>query len=724
VRTGLISLAIAATLPSLASAQETSPPPAPKAAPAKTVDEVVVTGEVAPVQTSIDRRSYDVSKDLQAQTGAIADALRNVPSVEVDVQGNVSLRGDGNVTILLDGKPSSLFQGDNKAQALQSLPADSIERVEVITNPSAEFRADGSAGIINLVTKKAKGAARTGSVRVLAGADGRFSASASAGYNAKRLTVASEVAVRGDAQKQRTVDERLLTDPAGDARSVDQVLIGHIFANSLSARTSVDYDLTPKTRIGAETHGNYTSFRPDNLIHFTETDAASSLSDVFDRQTYIHQKRAAAEVSANLRHRFGGDGELVVSLSHEGINDSRIRDGHTLDQIPAAPDVFDQQRINNRLHTTELKGDFTQPLAEMVKLKLGFDIEYDDNAYRNRGFRGGASGGMAPDTALTNLFTFQQTISAAYVTYERPIRALTVLAGLRVEDVRMSLDQVTLGQKDENGYLRAYPSLHLGWKLSDSQQVTANYSHRVQRPDPNEFNFFRFMLDPLNFRAGNPDLKPQQTQSFELGYEYRQTPVVLLATAYYRQNREGVADVLRDLGGGVVLSERNNIAQSRSAGLEVVASGKLSKTLNYSLTVNGTWTELDSLGPSFAPTRSLASVAGHGSLSWQATLDDLFQLNAFLNGKRLTPQGYADPAFGLDLGYRHKITDRVSFVATAQDILGTFHLFQANDTPLLSERTKINFDSRQVRVGLTLTFGGGRQRDPGFEFQSGAAPPP
>src|SRR3569623_1443420 len=168
MRTQRIALAMAATaLPGVAAAQE--PPasgPVPAAKPPKTVGEVVVTGQAPAVQTSIDRRSYSVSGDLQAQTGSISDALRNVPSVEVDVQGNVSLRGDPNVTILVDGKPSSLFQGDNKAQALQSLPADSIERVEVITNPSAEFRADGTAGVINLISKKAKGVGRTGSVRL------------------------------------------------------------------------------------------------------------------------------------------------------------------------------------------------------------------------------------------------------------------------------------------------------------------------------------------------------------------------------------------------------------------------------------------------------------------------------------------------------------------------------------------------------------------------------
>ncbi|HEY0437091.1 MAG TPA: outer membrane beta-barrel protein, partial [Phenylobacterium sp.] len=172
------------------------------------------------------------------------------------------------------------------------------------------------------------------------------------------------------------------------------------------------------------------------------------------------------------------------------------------------------------------------------------------------------------------------------------------------------------------------------------------------------------------------------------------------------------------------LTERANLAQSRSGGVELVANGRLSKTLTYNLNANLGWTQLESLGPQFAPTRSLVSASGHGSLTWQATGEDLFQLNAFMNGKRLTPQGSVDPMAGFDLGYRRKLTDKLSLLFTAQDLFRTFHLHQVIDTPTLQENFRARFDARQVRVGLTWTFGGGRQRDPGFEFQNGAAAAP
>ncbi|MGZ6019596.1 MAG: TonB-dependent receptor domain-containing protein [Phenylobacterium sp.] len=725
MRTGLISLAVAAALPSLAVAQEAAPAkPAP--APGKTVGEVVVTGQAqAPVQVSIDRKSYDVSKDLQAQSGAIGDALRNVPSVQVDPQGNVSLRGDSNVTILIDGKPASQFEGDNRALALQSMPASSIERVEVVTNPSAEFRADGSAGIINLITRKTRGTGVTGAVNLMAADGDRIAAGLSGGYNSKRLSMTGEVAIRQDTQNQKSVDDRLTPDPRGGFDALDQGQLANIIINSFNARGALDFDLTPRTRVGVETHGNYTFFRPNNFTTTVSDGPSGALTDSFLRRLTVHQKRAQGEVSVNLRQKLGSEGDFALSLSHEEIVDPRVRTGHAFDEVPAVPDIFDQQRLDNHLHRTELKGDLTQPFADMSKLKLGFDVQHDDNSYRNRGFDGLA---LTPDTALTNLFEFRQTIGAAYATYERPIGDLTVLAGLRVEDVRIHLDQVTVGQTDENDYLRAYPSLHLDWNLSDAQDVSANYSHRVQRPDPGAFNAFRLLVDPLNFRSGNPDLKPQQTQSFELGYAYRQAPVLLLATLFYRENRDGFGDVLTDLGGGIFLTQQQNLATSRSAGLEVTLNGKITPTISYGLTGGVSWSQLDSLGPTFAPTRELVAVGGQGSLSWTASAKDLFQLNAFYNPERLTSQGQVRPLMAIDLGWRHRLSDRLAVVVTARDVADSFFIRQSADTPVLIERSKVAIDNRSLRVSLSYSFGGGRLKDPGFDFQNsngaGAGPTP
>lgn len=715
----LIWLAAAAWIPVPALAQ--APAPAPKP-PGEAVSEVVVTGQAPAVQASIDRRSYSVTGDLQAQSGSIGDALRNVPSVDVDVQGNVSLRVDPNVTILIDGKPSGLFRGEGKGQALQALPAERIERVEVITNPSAEFRADGTGGVINLITKKAKGAGQTASARLTVGTSERVYANASTGYNSGSLSVSADAFYRHDPQKQVVDEDRARLDPTSGALAETRIdSVSHGRLDLIGGRASADYDLDDDTRLSGEVRLQRFRLDIDSLGATRREDGQGALVQAFDRDVQVGQKRFNRDFTTSLRRKLPGEGhEVTLSLSYEASDHDRDRAGLTVSRLPASPDAFDRQLTIADYQQAEAKGDYVRPFSDGAKLKAGFALQLDDNSTDNRGFRGPSAAATVADPALTNLFKFEQRLSQAYVSYEKPIGEVTVLAGLRLEDARIDLTQATLGVKSDNDDSRLYPSLHLSWKLSDSQTLTASYSQRVQRPDPDAYNAFRFLIDPYTYRSGNPDLRPQQTRSFELGWQYRKAPMNLLATLYYRENDKVVSDVTRDLGGGVLLLTRDNVSQTRAGGLELVASGRLGKTLSYNISSNAYWNELDA-GVSGLGTRSTVTVSGRASLSWQVTPDDLLQVSGFANARRLTAQGYIKPAGMLNIGYRHKFNDRLSGQLTVQDALDTFAYEQVVDTPALKTRLRQEVDTRGVMIGLvwTLGGGGGKSRDPGFEFQNG-----
>jgi outer membrane receptor protein involved in Fe transport len=722
----LIWLAAAAVVPAQAMAQASAPQkPEPPKPVAGTVGEVVVTGQAPAVQTSIDRRSYSVAADLQAQSGSIGDALRNVPSVEVDVNGNVALRGDPNVTVLIDGKPSGLFRGEGKGQALQALPAERIERVEVITNPSAEFRADGTAGIINLVTKKAKGAGQTGSARLTVGTSERVFANASTGYNGANLSVAADLFFRHDPQKQASHDDRTQIDLATEAETASQIEgVGHAVVNLIGGRASADYDLDADTRLNAEVRLQRFRFDFDILNQTRREDASGALVQVFDRSTDVEQRRFNRELTTGLRRKLNGEGhEASLSLSYEAIDYDRRRTGATVGRLPALPEAFDDQFTYNDYQQVQLKGDYVRPFVDGSKLKLGFDVQRDDNSQQNLGFRGPTSPASIFHPALSSVFKFEQLLSQAYVTYERPLGEVTVLAGLRLEDARIDLTQVTLGRKDENNDFRAYPSLHLSWKASDTQTFTGSYSQRVQRPDPDFYNPFPFLIDPLTYRTGNPDLKPQQTRSYELGWQYRKSPTNYLATLYYRENDKVLSDVTRDIGGGVFEITRDNVAQTRAGGLELVANGRLSSTLTYNVSGNLYWNELDGSAQGLIDKRSTVTVSGRASLSWQVTPDDLIQVSGFANAKRLTAQGYVKPAGMLNIGYRHKYNDRISGLVTFQDVLDTFTLAEVVDTPTLRRRLRQTVDTRGVQIGIVWTLGGGKPRDQGFDFGGGSGGP-
>lgn len=714
-----IGLVWAAAVAAQAATTPAAPPPAQKPATGKPAPEastgvsaVVVKADAPPVRTSIDRRSYSVAGDLTAQTGSISDVLRNLPSVEVDVMGNVSLRGDPNVTILIDGKPSGLFQGDGKGQALQQMPADRIERVEVMTNPSAEFRADGTGGVINLITKKAKGMGRTSSLRLAAGDMGRGGASASVGYNSGKVSASGDINYRRDTAVQADYERR-------QQANLDNETAGKtdLDFRSLTSQGTVDYDITDKLRIGGEARLSRFKLDVANVADTTRRDATGALTQAFHRDLDIRQQRDNAALAVNLKRKFDGDGhELSLRLNYDVVDDNRTRTGHTGVVLPTAVTSYDQQRLGYDTRQTDLKGDYVRPMGASQTLKLGFDLQFDDNVYDNEGLRGTSLGGLTVDPGLTSQFGYEQQLRQAYVTYERPLGKLTALAGLRFEQSK--LDLTAAGKKTDNDTTRLMPSLHLSYPLNDRQKLTASYSQRLQRPGPFDLNPVPFLLDPLNYRIGNPNLKPQQTQSFELGWQYRKAPLMALATLYYRENDKVVTDVVTDMGGGVFVTTKANLAQTRNGGLELVLNGKLTPKLSYNISSNTFWTELDGASVGVPGKRSAVTVQGRGSLSWQLTPKDLLQMNSFVSGKRLTAQGYAMPSVGIDLGYRRKIDDRLSLVVTVQDAFGLFRDKQVIDTPTLKSLSVRDINARWVRVGLAWTFGNGKKKDPGFDFQS------
>ena len=699
------------------AAPETPTPGAPTPTPTS-VSAVQVTADAPQVRTSIDRRSYSVTGDLSAQSGSIADALRNLPSVEVDVQGNVSLRGDPSVTILIDGKPSGLFQGEGRGQALQQMPADRIDRVEVVTNPSAEFRADGTGGVINLITKQAKGAGLTSSLRLTVGDSGRGGVSGNMGYNGGKLSASGDLNYRRDTSDQVDYERRQRADLDSETKGKTQFDF-----ESVTSQGSVDYDISDRLRIGGEARLGRLDLAVDGQSATAREDGAGTPTQAFQRDLTVRQRRDNGMVGVNLRRRFDGDGHaLTLKLSYDATDDNRVRAGHTVNTMPAAASAFDEQRLGYDTRQTDLKGDYVRPMGEGRTLKLGFDLQFDDNGYVNQGFRGASADGLVPDPLLTNRFLYEQTLGQAYATYERPIGDLTVLAGLRYE--RSQLDLATAGRRDENDNADWLPSLHLSYPLGERQKLTASYSERLQRPGPFDLNPVPFMLDPLNYRIGNPNLKPQETRSFELGWQYRKAPLLAMATLYYRQNDKVFSDVVTDIGGGVFVTTKANVAQSRNGGLELVLNGKLNKALTYNLSANLFWVELDGSNLGFSDKRSATTASGRASLSWQATAKDLLQVNGFLSSKRLTAQGYALPQAGIDLGYRRKIDDRLSLVITVQDVLGLYRDKQVIDTPALRSLVVRDVDARLMRVGLAWTFGSGKGRkDPGFDFQGPGGPP-
>jgi outer membrane receptor protein involved in Fe transport len=708
-----------------------TPPPAQEPADAEEeeegeatqVEDVVVRGVRPDILTQADRMSYNVANDLQAQTGSVADVLRNVPGVEVDLQGNVALRGDGNVTILIDGRPSAMFSGGSRADALQAMSGGTIERVEVITNPSAAFSPEGSGGIINLVTKKTTQAVSTGTLRL--GWDGgeRGNVSLSGSRRDGPLTIAGDVGYRHQTGENTSSRDRVRpgATPA-DTRIEQNDAVNDGLFESKNARISADYDLNTRDRVSGELSWREFEVGGDGIETFSRTDGNGLVYDAYLRDASSAFTNGGYNARTSWRRKFADQHELVVDFEYGTNENDRLTEAFT--DLTAGGGTDFAERIGGTTESNEwgVKADYTRPMGERRTLKIGYELDVEDNEFDNFGLRGATFGSLTPVAQLTSLFRYDETIHAGYVTYDRPFGDWDVQFGLRLEQVEFEIDQVTQGVQAERDYFRAYPTLNFGYQLTESQRLRGGYSRRIARPSPQDLNPFTTYVDVQNLRRGNPDLDPEITDSFELGWQMRAGRTFYSATAFYRDSSGGVTDVVQDLGNGVVLTTRENLGESQRVGAEFIANGQLPAGISYN--VSGTVFRNDIFVPGVAGAdRSGTSASVRASINWQPTPVDFFQVNGFYNGEQLQAQGYREPFGILNLGYRRKLSDDLSLTLTGVNVLDTAEQNIVIDTADFSDRVTVRFQEPVVFIGLTWNFGGGPARPEQFDFNTGGVGP-
>ena len=694
------------------------------------VGDVVVVGQANEVRTSIDSVSYSLANDLQATTGSLADALRNVPSVDVDPQGAVSLRGDSNVTILVDGRPSGVLSGEGRAQALLQLPADRYARIEVMTNPSAAYSPEGSGGVINLITKPSApkpGSTSTGSVRANVGDGGRWNLGVSGSRQDGSLTLSGDLSYREDPIGIELARERERFDPVTGAlvstmtvtQDVDQSQDGAV------GRLTAEYRLTDRTSLTAEVRAN--SAEGDGVFGngLTETrDAAGTLTTAYARTGESGFKFSNVGATARVVHRFDEAGHEWSNELRLDRNDSESASLTLTDLItPAGPDLYERNRNEGEQTTIGFTSAYVRPTADGGRVRLGYELT-DTRPEQDSVFsRGPSVNGLAIVPDLSNRFEAKQTVHALYATWERPLsEKLSAQGGLRLEQAAIEVDDLTSGVSADQDYFRAYPTAHLQYQLTETQTLRASYSRRIQRPQPQQLNPFVFYQDPLNRRSGNPDLEPQETDAFEAMWQMRQGQTFYQATAYLRDTDGAFTDVATDIGGGVLLTRPENLGGRRDVGLEVTANGKLHPTLRYNAAFNLFRQEIDAAGVAGGSDREATLASGRLSLNWQPTPNDFVQLSGFWQGDQLLAQGTRESGGMVNIGYRRKLSETLSFQFTGRDILNTFNNDTVFETPLFRERSEQNISLRAFYVGLTWTLGSGPRRQPEqFDF-SGPSP--
>lgn len=710
-------LALGSAAPALAY----EAPPAKAASSATSVEEVVVTAETLPVQTLIDRKVYSIGNDLQATTGSAAELLNTVPSVAVDADGNVSVRGDGNVTILVDGKPSAQFSGANRGLSLQQLSASDIDRVEVLTTPPAQFKAEGSGGVINIITKKTRQAGFSGSGQLSLGDQRRYVAGFNAAYNAAGLKLSGVFGLRQDSRERLTTTNRLVADPASDASVASQHTIDEHQKRLIpSVAGSVDYDLNPRQSLGASlSYRDLTGIRYFDQ-HDVAGPASGAITSQSDRHDDGHDWSGASSGGLRFEQKLWRPHE-TLNLGLQGSAD-RERESNAYRNtftLPVSDPTFDDLHLGHDLVKTEFNADYDLPLSGDPEIKAGYDFERDQNAFDQVGGDIDPATGLSVGSpAITNHFRYRQDVNAAYGEYQSPLGAWQVQAGVRLEAAKATFLQVTgniPGGRSDSGL---YPSLHLTHELGEMGKLSLGISRRLARPDPEILNPFVDHQDTHNLRAGNPNLAPQNTWSYEAGYNGAVQAASYGVTAYYRSNRNSVTDIVRPISDDVVLTTKANLPRSRSAGLELVANGKLGPQLAYSLSGNLFATEIDATALGAPGLKSTTGLNLKASLDWRPTSADTAQVSLSRQDKRLTPQGYVSAVEVVNVGYKHQLRPDLAAVATISDLFEGQKTRRLITTPVLRDVYLREQFGRIAYVGLVYTFGGpSKSKASGFDYQ-------
>jgi outer membrane receptor protein involved in Fe transport len=688
--------------------------PAARALAQTSVETVVVSAQRPAIQSTIDGTTYVVSSDLQSETGSVADVLRGLPSVDVDVDGNPSLRGDSSVQIMINGRPSPMFSGADRGAVLQMLGADAVDSIEVIANPSARFSPDGSAGIINIVTKKNYRPGPTGVLRANLGSEGRYNLGINGGYGMGKVTVYGGFNLRTDGRKRRS--DTLRANSATGVTS-EQIGLGTTQRSSKGGYAGASFELGEKDNLDLDLSYHDRTAQPRSWEHAL---ASSPVGD-YRRVGGGGEGGLDKDISAKYRHSFAGEGhELTIDVQLSRDDDSERHTYRNTYLLPPGPDTADDQVSDSRHVQKQLSAEYKRPLPGGAKLDVGYQLQRDDSVFFN-----GAdaidpvSGALTPNLAQTNRFAVGQTIHALFATWQQPVGKLTVLAGLRVEQVSIDTDQQTSGLVGRSGYLRAYPSLHLEYPLKGTQTLKASYSVRANRPGPDDLNPFVVVQDAFNESAGNPRLTPQMTHALEATWQDSDPKASRSVTAYFRQTENALSDVTLPVGPTLLLSTKENLGRIRSTGFDFAANGKPSKTFSYSLNAYVFDNQVATANEGFSGARTQFSYSGKASVSWRPFPKDLLQLSANYNALRLMPQGYRQPNAGADLGFRHDLGASLAAVVTVSDVFnsrGEKTVIETATVHDVSTRTQIG---RATYVGLTWRLSGfrkGSQQDERFNF--------
>lgn len=666
------------------------------------LNEVVIDGSAPRIDYKIDKKVINVSKQITSISGTAVDVLENVPSVKVDIEGNVSLRGSSGFTVLIDGRPSVLDAND----ALQQIPASTIDNIEIITNPSAKYDPDGTAGIINIITKKNKLQGFSGIINTNLGLEKKYGGDFLLNYKKRNLNVF----IGGDYNVRNYPGTRYSERVTYQGDTIYKTIMNGINERerkSWGIRAGGDYSFGSNDILGVNFRFGDRKMDGNTISSYDEWMIPGEIHNIYQNKDQSERGGQFYSISTNYQHKFQQKGH---DLKAEFTYDNRDFSDNSVNELTDENGYIVDGKINTETGpSSRIRGklDYTLPVGEKGKLEAGFQTRFsesEDNTELSE---------LNPETGeyetldeYSNLTTYTRNIHALYATYGQEIGNFGFQGGLRGEYTFR--DIVSKRTDEQFGIDRwdFFPTIHLSYQFPRDHQMMASYTRRIERSRGWYLEPFITWVDAFNVRQGNPDLQPEYIDSFEMGYlkKIGKTNLISLE-GYYRVTHNKVERVQSVYEDNVILSTIENVGKDYSLGMEFMFSFQVFN-----------WWEIDLMGDFYK-----YRVEGvlydkdfsNNSNNWSSRFNNTFnikkftkiQVNSMYNGPSVTAQGKTEGYYMINAAVRQDFLDRkLSAILQVRDIFATAKRESTSSGPDFYNYSEYTRNAPVVTLSLSYKF--------------------
>lgn len=667
------------------------------------LDEVEIKADKLAIEYKIDKKVVNVNQDLQAASGTAADVLENTPSVEVDIEGNVTLRGSSNFTVLINGRPS-ILQGSD---ALQQISASQIENIEIITNPSAKYDPEGTAGIINVIMKEKKDNGLTGVFNVGIGTRDKYKADFLLNYKVGKFSFYGGLDYRDDDyhMTRETDRETYGIDTTYFYKSSDDRTMHR---GGIKGNLGFDWYISDKTTLGLK--GEYGTFE----FGFSGNGKNEEWTNPEDSTLYYLSKsnmtrpRDYYGFNLNLTHNFDNNGHRLIGNIHWSDRWGDSED-ETLEWLTDGNYNIIGDPLNS-IRTTEdetsqdlrIQLDYTKPFSDVEQLEAGFqsNIDVENENYYFEEYIPGT--GWVENNEFSSIMDFERNIHAAYITYQNELFGFGYLLGFRGEYTYRSITDEAINKNYKLDRFDYFPSLHISKQLKNNNQIFASYSRRINRPRGRNLDPFKIYIDKNNIRQGNPDLEPEYVDSYELGWMKRFGNSFLSFEGYYRMKKNAFTRIFKSEDEGVVLHTTENLNKEHSSGVEIMMNNKFGKKVNLVLGGNIYYYKLEGEVESSTVDKENVSWNSRMMTTYKLFPSTRIQLMMGYRGGRKTAQGDHKGSFMSSFAIRHDfLKDRATATLQIRDLTGSMKRDFTASTDVLYEHTIMQRESPMLNFTLS-----------------------